>query len=253
MADCRTCDKIAYISIGWKYALDGTYPEPAAIARNLEHRQSLKFGNLYQCRNCDLYWFLDDDDLNMHRVTPDKTESLFTWAGCELRPTAAQIKRFQEIGATGPDQYGNGRGEITIPGAIETVNGQLHDPALILITKMPPIADWQHQTLLGTDVDTISKSDFALPLDVRLATLSADELLMGYAPTRVQAIDGRNFILNWSPNFFASGQLKGCDISLSSVAFQEGSETPLIDADPQQVTYVYYDWFPGCESLIESM
>ena len=252
MAKCPTCDKTPYISFNWDYACEGKDCDMAALAGKLQHCRTLKFGSLHQCTECGLYWFLDDDGFCMHRVTPEKNESLFAWADCVLVPTDDMISRFNDIGATGPDQYGNGKGEIKIPCAIETESGDSYDRALILITKMPPIADWQKSTVLANVVAAIRRSDFALPLDVRLATLNADEIRMGFAPTRVQANDDRYFILNWSPNFFSYGPLKGSDISVCPVSFQETSDIPIVTEDVDRVTYVYYDWFSGCESLIQN-
>jgi hypothetical protein len=253
MKNCRTCDKTPYLSFNWEFARDGKDRDDlAALAGNLQRCRALKFGSLYQCSECKLYWFLDDDGFEMHRVTPERNELLFAWSDCELAPSDSDISCFSEIGATGPDLYGNGRGEIKIPCSIKTSSGDSHERALVLITKMPPITDWRKSTALGNVVTVIANSDFALPLNVRLATLNACEIRMGYAPTRVQAYRGRYFILNWSASFFSYKPFRGSNISLCPVSFKETSDIPVVSEDVGRITYVYYDWFMGCESLIQN-
>jgi len=167
-----------------------------------------------------------------------------------LTPSPDAIACFANLGPTGADKYGNGRGQVTVPCSIETKKGVRHDRALVLITKIPPIADWQSSTILGNAVATIEPSEFALPLAVRLAALNADEVRMCFAPTRVESSGGRRFILNGSPSFFSYGPIKGCDMSLAATDWRESADIPIVSEDTGAITYVYYDWFSGCESLI---
>ncbi|QDT94815.1 hypothetical protein V144x_02470 [Gimesia aquarii] len=231
----------------------GKNPDTALIASKLQHNRALKFGHLYQCSECKLHWFLDDDGLNMHGVTLDKIDLLFEWSDSKYIPTVNQFKILNEIGATGADQYGNGRGTLYIPCRIDTVSGNSIDKALVLITKKPPIDDWRQTIILGNAVSDIEPSDYALPLTVRLANLNADEIRMGFAPTAVQSKDDRYFILNWTPYFFFYGPLLGKDISLCNAEFCYSSDIPIYQGiESDQIAFVYYDWFNGCESLDRS-
>ncbi|MFO1461028.1 MAG: hypothetical protein U1G08_16690 [Verrucomicrobiota bacterium] len=250
MGSCRTCDKSASIFFNWPYAQEKKDRDLAALASGLLLSRALKFGHLYQCHQCSLYWFLDEDSVMMHRVRPERNEALFAWADRDLVPTREAIGRFTDIGATGPDQYGNGKGEIKVPCAIETTAGKWIDRALVLIGKMPPIEYGRKSTLLGDAVASISPSRFALPLAVRLETLRADEIRMGFAPTRVQSGDGRSFVLNGTPSFLSHGTVVGKDISLCHQSSRLTGENLILNEEIDQITYVYYDWYAGCESLV---
>jgi hypothetical protein len=187
----------------------------------------------------------------MHRVTRDKTELLFEWADGHEVPTNHVVSQFKEIGPTGPDRWGNGRGEIKIPCSIATKSGASNQRAIAVITKMPPISYDRKSALLGNQVTTVARSDFALPLDVRLATLNATETSMGFAPTCVQA-NGQFFILSGPSVFFEYGWLKGRDISLCPIPPLPIRDFPIVGNDNSGITYVYYDWFLGCETLIRT-
>jgi hypothetical protein len=253
MKFCLTCTSNRYVSFNWKYATEGKDKKMAMFASHFQLARPLKFGYLYECPSSHRRWFLDDDGANMYFVPAEKAELVERWDKEPLRLSTHQIQILSDIGGTEADKYGNGKGEIKIPCAIQDALGKLHDPTLIVITKMPPIQEWRRQIMLGGPDVSIQPSDFALPLSVRLATLNADELRMGFAPTLVRSSDDQRFLLNWSTQVFSYRHLKGQDISLPEESFDwhQSQEFPIIDENLERVTFLYYDWFKGCQKLTE--
>ena len=131
-----------------------------------------------------LFIGFDEDSVMMHRVRPE-SEAFSAWADRDLVPTREAIGRFTDIGATGPDQYGNGKERSRFRAPIETTAGKWIDRAPRSDRRCRPIEYGRKSTLLG-DVGgfRFSITIRALPLAVRLETLRADEIRMGFAPTR---------------------------------------------------------------------
>jgi hypothetical protein len=248
---CQVCTQKPYISFNWQYAKEEKDKALARLASHLQPIRPLKFGHLYQCPVSQNYWFLNDDSSSMYSVPPDKVELLWQWDRHPLVLTTTQIQVLSEIGATETDKYGNGKGEIKIPCRIHRSQNETYDPAIVLITKLPPLKQWQKRIRLGNSNDLIVSSDLALPLSVRRATFNADEINMGFAPTLVKSSDNQYFVLSWAKQIFSYGQLKGKDISLSERPFRRGDNFPIINEDVEQITFFYYDWFEDCDQLIQ--
>jgi hypothetical protein len=101
-------------------------------------------------------------------------------------------------------KYANdGSGDIRIPCLVRRTQDELYDPALVVITKLPPIQQGRKRVLLGNNNDSIGQSDLALPLRVHIATLHADEINTGFAPTLVKSRDNQYFVLNWTVQIFS--------------------------------------------------
>lgn len=249
--DCPACDRNRYISFNWKFARSGSNTDLSIIAAQLRHIKSLKFGELYQCKTCQGHWYLDANGLMMKRVPKERVSLLHTWDAARIAPPTEMTNALRDIGGTESDRYGNGKGSIKFPCAIETVDGGSFDLALVLITKEPPIADWQKTVLLGGEVRAISPSSYALPIDVRLATLDADEVRMGFAPTVIESRDGHRFVVNWANDFFLHGSTLGSDIARALGEFDHHDCLPFVGQPLDQIVYVYFDWFDGCEGLIQ--
>lgn len=250
MNSCQVCDPKPYICFNWKYAQEGKNQELARFTSHLQPIRPLKLGQLYQCPTSQKYWFLDDTNSFMHSVPADKVELLWQWDRRTLVLTGAQTEVLSKIGAIGLDGYGAGTSELRIPCTIRRTQDEFYDPALVIVTKLPPIQRWQRRVMLGNENDVIAQSDFALPLSVRIATRNAEEINMGFAPTLVKSSDTQYFVLSGPKQIISHGPLKGKDISLSDRPFRRGDNFPIINEDIEQFTFFYYDWSEECHKLI---
>jgi hypothetical protein len=250
MNSCQLCDQKPYIRFNWKYANEGRNQELARFMSHLQPIRPLKFGYLYQCPASQNYWFLDDDHSFMHSVPSDKVELLWQWDRMSLSFTSTQIEVLSKIGATGSDGYRDGKGEIRVPCTIRRVQDEFYDPALVIVTKLPPIQRWQKRVLIGNKTDVIAQSELALPLSLRIATHNATEISMGFAPTLVKSSDNQYFVLSGPKQIISYGQLKGKDLSLSAKRFRRGDNFPILEEDIDQITFCYYDWYQDCHKLV---
>lgn len=185
----------------------------------------------------------------MERVLSDRMDVLLAWDATPLVLAVDHVNMLAEIGGVELEWNGNGRRSITLPCSIQTADGEDYEMALLLITKYPPLAEWQKHVMLGTDVRAVLPSDYALPFSVRRATLNADEIRMGFAPTTVTDGEGQHFVLNGPTSFFEYRSTKGKDLLVSTKSFAYADRYPVVEEDRGRVVYVYFDWFASCEQL----
>lgn len=220
------------------------------LAKDLILDRPLKYGFLYRHKLFKQYWYLDGDEEYMHRVRKHHFDLLMEWNEKQLDLTYDQIDLLAKIGATEADRYGNRRGRIKIPVCVVLKSGKTIDPCLIQISKEPPFTKEEKTILLGDIVEDIKPTEYALSQDVRVASYSANELRMGFAPTLVETKKRDPFILNWSNDVFQYGDIKGKDIILPSKKYTFEIVAPILGYNDMKVSLVHFDWYDGCESLL---
>ena len=246
---CPVCDAFDQASFDFTYAMSDPNAESAALAKHLVYLRPVKFGSLYQCPKNRLYWYLADDQPDMCRVPEQAGEFFLHWSERWLKLNFEQIAVLREIGGLERDWFGDGAGEIKIPCKITRFDGEVLDPALVIVTNKPPLQVQGPAQTLGRPDDAIEPSQYALPLPVRLATNNAQDESAGYAPTYVSTRHGQQYILNGVQHVFQHLTVKGGDLLLAEQPFKEG-EAVLYDAAMLPVTVVYFDEYQGCETLI---
>jgi hypothetical protein len=245
------CGDPPYIGFNWRYAQERGDDKMRLQVSVIRRVRPLKFGYLHQCVECGQFWVLDDQENFIERVRDDLESILFEWDATPLPISKEHLCTLSAIGGTGGDRYGNGRERIEIPCAITVRDAAVNDPAVLWITKKPPLADYPKMSLFR-DVASVTPTDYALSLDVRRRTLLAHEVGMGYAPTLVESSSGEKFILNWSPCLFFHDGIKGREIHLSEERSEGEKSIPLaniIDTIDPEVVHFFADWFPGAEEL----
>ncbi len=247
--ECKVCDSPPRIAFNWQYAQENESSELNALFNNLKPVKRLKFGHLYSCQLCGLNWLLEDSQYAMARVPNDRMNILNEWDSKKLSINQEQLHVLDSIGGTEP-RYWMGRDEvIMIPCAISTCAGVRIDPALIWITKRPPIDAFTSRIRLYQDIGVVEPSRYALPMEVRRATFLAPEISMGFSPTRVVAKDGTPFVLHWATSLFNQDGITGSEITLSKKPFRREESVKIAEADTAHATYFFADWFEGAEKL----
>jgi len=246
---CRVCDDPPHIAFNWQYAQQNTNHNLHVLASHLKQVKVLKFGQLFACRLCGSQWVLDDGLQTATRVPSERLNILQAWNEQRLVIPSEQLRALDAIGGTAPNFWMGRSGVIQIPCAITLLTGERIDPALVWITKRPPIDMFTSRLMLFQPVDKVEPSPFALPLNVRRVTVTAPEISMGFSPTRVEALDGRPFVLHWATSLFDRDGVKGSEIRLSAKGCTRGDPAPVAEADSTYATYVVADWFEGAERL----
>ena len=246
---CKVCDDPPYAAFNWKYAQENRGHAFHALFDQLKQVKSLKFGHLYACQLCGLNWFLDDARSTMTRVPHDQRDILNEWNENQLSIEQEQLRVLDAIGGTTPKYWIGHDGVIAIPCAISTHSGECIDPAVVWVTKRPPIDDFISRIRLYQNISAVEPSRFALPLDVRRATVLAREIQMGFAPTRVVAVNGTPFVLHWATSLLDQDGITGKEIRLSAKPYRRDEPVTIAEADFTHTTYFFADWFEGAEKL----
>jgi hypothetical protein len=246
---CPVCDDPPYLSLNVRHAREHGDTKAREFVRTIERVRPIKHGHLCQCPLCDQQWVLDETESVIERVPRGREQIVQEWDSEQLPIAEDQLAILEQIGGTGADRYGNGRERIEIPCAVTLEDGTVHDPAIVWITKKPPIQDHFPDVRLFDHVRAVAPTEYALPLDVRLLTLAAHEIRMGFAPTAVQGPAGQEYVLNWSRSLFSYRGVKGNCIRPASDNLQFNESTPIVPPIEMTTVHFYADWFPRAERL----
>lgn len=238
---CPTCADPPYTAFDWQYAHERGDEKMRALVSVIKRVRPLEFGFLHQCAECKQYWVLDDQECLIERVPDDREQILFEWDSTPLPLTWEQLQVLDGIGGTGQDHYGNGRDRIEIPCAVVSEDGTVVDPAILWVTKRPPIVEYLKRVALFSGIATVSTTDYALPFQVRERALFAHEVSMGLTPTAVESSAGETFVLNGSPSLFFHKGIKGKDIRLSDSRVRFGRSIPLVNSLEIDAVHLFAD------------
>ncbi|MDD4872157.1 MAG: hypothetical protein PHR77_16500 [Kiritimatiellae bacterium] len=247
--NCKVCDDPTHAAFSWQYAQEDRGHELHALRDQLKQVKSLKFGHLYACQLCGLNWILDETRSTMTRVPNDRRDILNEWNENQLSIEQEQLRVLDAIGGIATTYCMGHYRLIVVPCAISMRSGERIDPAVVWITDRPPIDDFVSRIKLYQNISIVEPSLFALPMDVRRATVLAGEVSMGFAPTRVVATNGTPFVLHWGTSLFNQDGITGSEIRLSAKRFRMDESIIIAEADFTHATYFFADWFEGAENL----
>jgi len=234
---CRLCQAGSTISFNWQYALKNSKSDLPKIKNLYVNPQKLKTGTLYQCKSCGAHWYLDADKQLMNFVQEEKLDVISRWSETNLKLKAGHILALNNIGETPPDLYGNGSKCRETPCQVKTKNGDLFECAIVTIQSHAPFEEWREYKL-ASEIEEISESAYALPLDVRLATTQADEIRMGFAPTIVELSNGERSILNLTTNFLKINGISTSESKVCSERIKTSNMPPIYQAAEKVVYFV---------------
>ena len=237
--ECDLCSPEYWVWFNYKDALENSR-KTSEFARLIQLVEKLRFGQLLKCPNCTQMWYLDDDENRCHRILPEREKLLEYWSNSNFTLSPENHEILHSIGAVERDIYGNDSGVIKIPCMI-TMNNTIYDPALILITKEPPLDDWKKNILLPDSSLTIQESKFALAYDIRIAITQAHEARMGFTPVPIYDPNNNKLILNGFCDFIGNPDWNTKDCRLSKQNFSIG-EAEIIGNQPETGWYVYVHW-----------
>lgn len=221
IAGCPSCDGTNFINFNWEFAVTGNVPELAKYPKYLVPSEKLKNGSLWKCQVCENWWYLNETQNQMNAVPKERQGLLVRWNSLPLEPLIDMVKTLSEIGATPPDIYGNGQGEIRVPCRVITKSNETYDCAWICFAQGPPLDLWPSKTFLLDEVLRIEPSPFALPKEIRVATADAEEVRMCFSPTMIEAPDRKLICLNGTNDFFVDSRYKPDEMKLAQPGFHE--------------------------------
>jgi hypothetical protein len=240
---CTFCDAGRTISFNWQYARDAARPEAGRDVSMFVKSRELRYGALYECKSCGQPWYLWGEPELMSCVPQEQLRLIDRWNEREIRLPAELSAQLAAIGRTPPDRFGNGSQFHETPCAATLVSGERIDLAVVSLQRHAPFEDWRNSRL-ATEILEIHPSPYALPLAVRVATSRADELRMGFAPTRVDLPSGESLVLNGTQSFLLRPGCKAGDVEVSHRKFDWQDQTPVYDR-AEEIAYFVADWPAG--------
>lgn len=234
----------------WKLASEGKNVECSKFLKSLKRVEKLKYGWMYKCFNCHQKWFLDENKQNMTKIPEAKEDIFLKWKTKKYEVDSQLFKSLKEIMATPPDLYGNGKGYIRIPCKVITKNGEEVDFSYVQFQKRPPVEPYYDNIRFIDEIKTVVKSDYVLNADIRLASVNAMEIRMGFAPTLIRSLDEKYFIVNWCSDFFEYGLYKGKDMILAECDFSMEQLPPIVNINSKKITYFIGDYYDLVSQLV---
>ena len=173
----------------------------------------------YRCDKCETLWILAEKAEFINKVV--RTELYAKWKSQSWLPTSSQMAVLNKIvGAR--DYYGK---NMYFPCEVRQSNGLRVKKAIITATTGDCFGRFplDQEVIILDDSYRISPSDYALPADVRAATMIAVEKSMGYAPVNVKDINGKQYTLSNQMHFFEVDGIRGPDIALDDASRKKGN------------------------------
>lgn len=241
--NCTACGAGATLSFNWAFAHERGSPKNAERIAPLVRWKSLRRGWLYQCKVCHEVWHLDGGGQTMTHVSSARLPLVLDWDREPIKLADDLEAQLEQIGPTPPDVYGNGSNRRVTPCKIVTTAGEQFDPTMVCVQLDAPVQDHMHFRL-GSEIATIEDSEFALQLEVRLASSRAEEMRMGFSPSLIEMPDGKRYVLNGMTSFMAEPGYNASDARVAEGSYFAEKPLPPFLRSPN-ITYFVVDGEPG--------
>lgn len=210
---CRSCE------------VDGIHKSLIGSHESINEVSKIKTVIEYRCAECETLWLLADNSQFVNKVF--RNELYEKWKSRSWVPTITQMEILNQI--VGVHNYY--KTNAYFPCQIRPPNGLWIEKAILVATTGDCFGKFpiDHDVTVLADSHEIRPSDYALPADVRAATMVAEEKSMGYAPVGVKDANGNRYTLLRETHFFENNGVLGPDITLD--------ESP-----PSRENTVYPDW-----------
>lgn len=177
---------------------------------SLDRGSTIKSVVEYKCNQCGALWVLADNAQFVSRV--DRRELYAKWKSRPWLPTTSQTGVLNRI-VGAPDYYGK---NIYFPCKLTLPDGACFEKTILVATTGDCFGKYPigHHVNILQDSHRIAPSEYALPAEVRTATMVAPEKSMGYAPVNVKDTSGKRYTLSAEMHFFDQNGVRGPDITL---------------------------------------
>jgi hypothetical protein len=200
---CRSCDVD-----GIEKSLIGRYEDIREVAKTKTIRE-------FKCEKCDTSWVLAERSHFLRKVI--RHELFASWKSRAWIPNAVQVRALNCIvGAADYDAK-----NVYFPCEIRMQNGSIAQKAIVIATtgdcfgKFP----FEQNVAILNDSHEILPSPYALPANVRAATMVARERSMGYGPVNVRDAGGNRYTLSSQMHFFEKDGVLGPGVVLDDSTY----------------------------------
>ncbi len=203
--------------------------------------KDLSFGKISKRRDNGDFWYINPKETIARFITKAQLELFFKWDNETLLLSDKQFEILSEIGGVPTSQYSLYPDNIEFPALVTTASGQQIDLCLLHFSKSPPFQRHFKKVILLNDIVDIRPSELALTHDLRLSSMLADEMRMGFWPFMVRTNSRKIITYNGVTQFASTGELKGKDI-ISQVEFSYDKFDSVKDVSYDDITFVVGKW-----------
>jgi len=195
---CRSCE------------VDGIDKSYIDHFKNIEEIANTKTIREFKCNKCGSSWVLAERSRFLSKVV--RNDLFARWKSQPWTPTVDQTTVLNEI--IGAPDYG--KKNVYFPCAIKMQDGSIAQRAILIATtgdcfgKFP----FEHDIAILDGGHEISPSRYALPANVRAATMVAQERSMAYGPVNVKDAGGNRYTLSSQMHFFEKNGVLGPSVML---------------------------------------
>jgi hypothetical protein len=198
--------------------------------KSLHKIKNLRSNNeaLYQCERCQSHWVSQEDYLK-------NVQDISLIEHWNQKPQLCPEPFLEVLHQIGKTNF------LSVPAAATLKTGQFIPACEVhFIDESPVWLDQERPIFLIDEVAWLEPSEFALPQNIREKTAEAWEIRMGFAPTAVEAKNGKVYLLHGIKHFFKQDELTGKDINKLVNQFEpkkalagkyQGPEPAIIIAD----------------------
>jgi len=229
-------------------ANDPQFKEIKLIKDSFIFKEEKSFGKIYQRNDNKDYWYIDVERTIARFITEEQLNLFVKWEEEDLLPSESQFEILSSIGGLPSGKYSIEPKSLRFPAQITIANGQDIDLCIICFTKSPPFQRHFKNLILLNDISKITPSDLALPHDLRLSSILADEIRMSFSPFSVQTTTGEILTYNGVTQFASTGKIKGADVS-NEVPFSYSTFAKTSDIPNDDITYIIGKWNDKLDQL----
>jgi len=232
-------------------AKTGKEKELKEINDALLFQKELSVGKVYVQRGTNNHWYINETNTLARLVRNEQIELFYEWDKKELLPSDAQFEVLSSIGGLPSTQYMMEPKSVRVPASITKLTGEVIDFCIVHFSPAPPFQRYFHNCILLDDIKEINPSEFALSHDLRLSSMLADEIRMGFSPFVVRTNKDDLLTYNGKTQFVSEGNIRGGEIvSEAPLAYYKIGK--LSDIPCERITYVICKWDERVQTLFDT-
>jgi hypothetical protein len=209
----------------------------------------LSFGKIYRHQNNKDYWFLTQSIAR--RISDEQLDFFYKWDKTPQLFSEEQFQILLSIGGLPSTQYQMVPDYLHFPCKVITKDGREIDLCIIHFSKAPPFQSYFHNLILLSDIQTIKPSELTLGYNLRLSSLSVDEIRMGFAPFVVKTKDNKLITYDGSIQFASTGEVKGTDITEEVDFTYKNFDDKISNVPFEKMTFVIGQWDDRIETIFK--
>ncbi|MGL1887963.1 MAG: hypothetical protein OCD76_15720 [Reichenbachiella sp.] len=166
---------------------------------------------IYECSKCFTKFNLSEGFYN--KILDSQLENLDGWINSDLKIPSELLTELESIGFSM-----DWNGEQMAPCKVTTKSGTVIESGILLVTNKPPLEEGYNsykEILFVSEISKVEPSNYGLPLNIRKATETAEELRMGFYPVVTLTPNNKKMVLNGFEMLLSQDGFNGSELTLA--------------------------------------